>query len=157
MLCFQIDDSTTTTALPSTSPRCLEVWLYLNISKVPFAIERSAYPYFPLTGELPCLKWGCDPVPAKQCVDYLKANFCDIDEGSSKELYSDSAIYRDWLFETVDIAHSLLECSHLAQDAYAQVKECRQKKICPLEIFFHCTYLSSISISCLIVKHSGQF
>jgi len=130
MLRFQIDSSTLTTAsLPSTNPRCLEIWLYLNISKVPFAIERTSYPYFPLTGELPCLKWGRDPVPSKQCVEYLKENFCDIDEGSSKDLCSDSVIYRDWLFETVDIAHSLLESSHLAQDTYAQVeKQNNQRK-----------------------------
>jgi hypothetical protein len=119
-LTLTLDGSSSTLSIPSLNPRCLEVWLYLKISQVPFVLEESSYPYFTLTGELPCIKWGRDPINAKSCISYLKQEFCDLDDSCSLEMCADFDTYRTWLFESVDYAQKFLECSHVAVDTYAQ-------------------------------------
>lgn len=65
--------------LPSWSPRCLGVLLYMRMADISSAVLHSPYPYSPSSGPLPSLRQGAECVGAAGAFAFLRRRHGNLD------------------------------------------------------------------------------
>jgi hypothetical protein len=87
-------------ALPLDA-KTLELELYLKASGLKHTTEESAYPYSPVTGALPAMRWSRNMVGACDAVSYLQAQHCDLDQFLTPSQRADAVAFRTMLDDSL--------------------------------------------------------